>query len=226
VILQIGAKHMASPWGTAVVFCQIAACAVAVWLAGGLSDSVAQAQETFLGRSADQWSAALASAEGPRRLQAAWALAQLAGSSSGGPGNQRRFAELVKLVQDRDPSVRYWGVTGLAAFADRLDKGDGRRSGVVNTLQPLLDDKAPGPRIAAAQALGQLGQADKALPVLIAAMSDPQESVRIQAVAALERLGPAARSAEQTLRTATNDPSEYVKRISQRAVLQLAEEKK
>jgi HEAT repeat protein len=184
------------------------------------------AEETFLGRTADEWSAALTSSEGQQRIHAAWAIAQFAGRSSGAPDDQERFAELVKLVNDSDPSIRYWGVTGIGMFAARLDKRDGGQMAAINTLTPLLQDRAPSPRIAAAQALGQLGQADKALPVLVAAMRDPQDAVRIQAVAALEKLGSAARPAEQTLRAAMSDPSEYVKRISERAIAQFAADKK
>ena len=54
-----------------------------------------------------------------------------------------------------------------------------------------------------------------------AAMSDPQDAVRIQAIAALEKLGESARPGEATLRAATTDSSEYVKRISTRALIKL-----
>ena len=176
----------------------------------------AMAQDKFLGRTADQWSQALTTTAGQQRVHAAWALAQMAGRASGGPGDHVQFAEMVKLISDSDPSVRYWGVLGLTSFAQQLKAGDSGRANVVSTLLPLLDDTAPGPRIAAAAALGQLGQPEKALPVLVAAMSDPQEATRIQAVAGIEQLGPAARPAEATLRAATTDSSEYVKRISSR----------
>jgi HEAT repeat protein len=112
-------------------------------------------------------------------------------------------------------------VQGFAAYAQRSGEKGGGQTAAVNTLMPLLEDKAAAPRIAAAQALGALGKSDQALPVLVAAMNDPQESVRIQAVAALEKLGPAARPAVETLRTATSDSSEYVKRISARALSSL-----
>src|SRR5205085_9948977 len=77
------------------------------------------------------------------------------------------------------------------------------------------------PRVAAAEALCLLGQAEKALPVIVAAMGDPQDSVRIQAVGALEKIGPAARPAIGTLQKAATDPSEYVKRISERSLVTL-----
>lgn len=186
----------------------------------------AAGQETFLGRSTDQWSAALTSDKAQQRVHAAWAISQLAGRSAREPSGQESFAELVKLVNDGDASVRYWGVMGLADYAQPTGGQSGSRTAPTNTLHPLLADQSPAPRIAAAQVLGLLNQADKALPVLVAAMSDPQEAVRIQAVAALERLGPAARPAVETLRAATGDSSEYVKRISARALARLEAEKK
>lgn len=121
-----------------------------------------------------------------------------------------QYAALVKLISDSDATVRYWGVIGLTSFAKQLKPGDSGRAGAVNTLAPHLDDKAPAPSIAAAAALGQLGQAEKALPVLVATMSDPHEAARIQAATALAQLGPAARPAEKTLRAATTDASESV----------------
>jgi HEAT repeats len=183
-------------------------------------------EDTFLGRSADQWSELLTSSSGQKRIHAAWAMAQLAGRFAGGPSDQVHFAELVKLVSDDDATVRYWGVIGLTAYGQRLGKGDGGQAAVVNTLEPLLGDEAAAPRLAAAAALGTFGHTEKALQTLVAALNDPQESVRIQAVAALEKLGPAAKSAEDVLRKATSDSSEYVKRISERALSRLQTAKK
>jgi FOG: HEAT repeat len=193
-------------------------CVVIVFL--GFSGE-ALGQEAFLGRTVDQWSASLASGMGQQRVEAAWALAQIASREAGGPGDHIQFAELVKLVSDSDPAVRYWGVLGLAGYATQLKAGDSGRGAALNTIAPLLDDKAPAPRIAAAASIGQLGQANRALPVLVAALGDAQEATRIQAIAALEQLGPAARPAEKTIRAATTDSSEYVKRISERAIKKL-----
>jgi len=179
--------------------------------------SASAADDEFLGRSAEEWSRELASSQGQARVYAAWAIAQLAGRS-GGLKDPIHIAELTKLIGDSDPTVRYWGVQGLASFSQRAENKDGGQTAVVAALEPLLADKSPAPRLAAALALGLLGQANKALPILEAAMNDPQEAVRIQAVAALEKLGPAARPALATLEAATSDSSEYVKRISERAV--------
>jgi hypothetical protein len=182
---------------------------------------LAQGQDTFLGRSTDEWAQSLTTSDRSKRVLAAWAIAQMAGRAAGGPNEQVHFAELVKLISDSDPAQRYWGVQGLSAFGQKLGEKGSARTAAINTLQPLLEDPSAAPRIDAAQALVTLGEPGKALPVIVAAMSDPQESVRIQAVAALESAGPAARPAEATLRVATNDSSEYVKRISERALSRL-----
>jgi len=177
--------------------------------------------DDFLGRSLEQWSDMLTSSQQTERTYAAWAIGQIATQRAGGPSDQIYFAELVKLIHDSDPTVRYWGVLGLAGYANKLDAKDGGRTAVANTVAPLLEDKAAAPRIAAAETLGKLGQPDKALPVLVSAMSDPQDSVRIQAATALEKLGDSARPALATLEKGTSDSSEYVKRISERSLQSL-----
>jgi HEAT repeat protein len=174
--------------------------------------------EEFLGRSLDQWSEMLSSQQASERAYAAWALGKLAEQSAGKPNDQVYFAELVKLVHDNDATVRYWGVLGLAGYAKKLPAKDGGQTAVVNTVLPLLEDSAAAPRIAAAQTVGLLGQPEKALPVIVAAMSDPQDATRIQAASALETLGPLSRPAITTLEKGTSDSSEYVKRITQRTL--------
>lgn len=192
-------------------------CVIAIL---GLTTELTAAEE-FLGRSFDQWSEMLTSSQPNERTYAAWAIGKLAEQSAGKPNDQVYFAELVKLVHDNDATVRYWGVLGLAGYAKSLPNKDGGQKAVINTVAPLLEDKAAAPRIAAAQTLGILGQPEKALPVLVAAMSDPQDSVRIQAAGALEAMGPAARPASATLEKGTSDSSEYVKRISERTLQSL-----
>jgi HEAT repeat protein len=199
-----------------------------LWLAVVLGVAVhsASGDETYLGRSLDAWSEDVTSADGKKRARAAFAIARLAGKAERGPGDQVYFAELVKLTSDGDAVVRYWGAVGMEMYGGRGGIKDGGQTAVVNALLPLLEDSLPRPRIAAAQAVGLFGRAEKALPVLEAAMSDPQEAVRIQAVEALEKLGAAARPAQATLRRATSDSSTEVKRISRRALDRLEAEKK
>jgi HEAT repeat protein len=180
-----------------------------------------RAADDFLGRSFEQWSEMLNSSQQNERTYAAWAISQLATQKAGGQSDQVYFAELVKLVHDNDATVRYWGALGLGGYAQKLPPKDGGQTAVANTLTPLLEDPVAAPRIAAAQTLGLLGQSEKALPVIVAAMENPQESVRIQAATALEKLGPAARPAIAILEKGTTDSSEYVKRISERSLQSL-----
>src|SRR5437868_10842363 len=173
------------------------------------------AEEPFLGRSTEEWNKQFASSEGQARVHAAWAIAQLAGTASG----ESNLIALDKLLHDSDPTVRYWGVMGLQFYGLKLANGNtAQMKSIIDRLQPLLDDKSVAPRIAAAETVGLLGKPEAALSVLVAAMDDPLDAVRIQAVGALEKLGPAARPAVATLQKATSDASEYVKRISERSL--------
>jgi HEAT repeat protein len=196
--------------------------ALSLLLAGSLS----LCDDSFVGKTPQQWKEQLSSAQPQSRVEAAWAIAQIAGRSASDPQNATLEGILQQLVRDADPSVRYWGTQGLAMYAQRVGPNVGGQAAAIRELEPLLNDKSPAPRIAAAGALGLLGKADKALPVLTSAMDDPQDSVRIQAVAALEKLGPAARPAISTLEKAMSDPSEYVKRISERSLASLGVESK
>jgi len=181
-----------------------------------VAGALARGEEAFLGRSREAWNQEFDSSTGQKRVYAAWAIAQLAGQAN------EELSLLEPLLKDDDATVRYWGAMGFQLRAENADKSDvGRLATASERLRPLLKDKAAAPRIAAAQSLAMLGQTEQALPVLVAAMGDPQDSVRIQAVAALEKLGPAARPAIDTLQKATGDSSEYVKRISERSLASL-----
>jgi len=178
----------------------------------------AAGEDAFLGRSTEEWNKQFQSSERQTRVYAAWAIAQLASKGK----DSTVLSNLEPLLKDSDPTVRYWGVMGLQFCGQNVDKGNATEvAAVTDRLRPLLEDKSAAPRIAAAESLALLRQADKALPVLLAAMDDPQESVRIQAVAALEKIGPAARPAIDTLQKAMTDSSEYVKRISERSLASL-----
>ena len=195
--------------------------AVLCWLS--LLTPISLAQEAYQGRSFDEWIEKLAVSQGSERIVAAEAIAHIAGRSAGGPQDAVFFAELVSLVSDSEPQVRYWGVIGLASFGEQLGRNGGGQTAVANTLEPLLVDKSLIPRIAAAQSLALLGKTTKPLAVLMAAMEDRQESVRIQAVTALERIGAAARPAKPALLKATNDNSETIRQIARRTLNGLEE---
>ena len=190
-----------------------------VWLA-----PLALTQETYQGRSFDEWIELLAVSQGPQRVAAAEPIARIAGRSAGSPQDAVFFAQLVSLISDSEPQVRYWGVMGLATFGEQLGKQGGGPTAVVNTLEPLLKDHSPAPRIAAAQTLALLGKTKQPLAVLVAAMADQQESVRMAAVTALERIGPAARPAQPALHKALSDHSETIRQIARRAIDRLEQQ--
>jgi HEAT repeat protein len=175
------------------------------------------ASPVLLGRSFKQWITRLESQQPQQRVEAAWAIAQLAMDFPDAPK--------ILLVHD-DATVRYWGVHGLQRIVLTARNDDRHRGSARAGLKSALSDSSPAVRVAAAESLALAGDATDSVPVLTAAMAHPQDAVRIQAVSALEKLGEAARPAAATLRAATSDSSEYVKRISARALQKLDAAKK
>jgi hypothetical protein len=102
---------------------------------------------------------------------------------------------LVELLERPDPALRWWGATGLVALG--AEAAPGRAA-----LRKALADPAPEPRIAAAEALANLGDDAAALPVLRAALRDDSAFVRLAALNVLDRLGPRARPALPAVRAA------------------------
>lgn len=113
-------------------------------------------------------------------------------------GNPAAVSTFVDALsgKERDPSgsVRYWAVIGVHTRACTIPVPNDR----VNRLEVLracLDDPSPAVRIAAAQALCEWGESDRALPVLIRGLAEPLESTRLLAATALDQLGETARPA-------------------------------
>jgi HEAT repeat protein len=164
-----------------------------------------------------QWQTRLESQQPQERAEAAWALAQLATEFPDAPA---------KMLAHDDPTVRYWAVQGLGRIVRASPASETLKAATRDTLKKTIADPSPAVRVAAAEALGLAGDTKDALPVLLEALGHPQDAVRIQAVSALEKLGETARPAEATLRAATGDSSEYVKRISTRTLTKLDATKK
>jgi HEAT repeat protein len=195
----------------------------AVCLLAGAANTARADEPRFLGRTRKEWVSELeASAGRRRRSHAAWALAQMADREAGPTGTMVWLNELFLLCEDESSTVRYWGQLGVQNFALKLPPNHPARASTIKLLMDAATDSSLAARIVAAKTLAQMGHADQGLEVLVDALQDPQESVRIQAIAALEKLGPTARPAEAALRVATSDPSEYVKRIATRALETLA----
>jgi HEAT repeat protein len=192
-----------------------------LFLGGAMPAQGADVPVTFLGRAHDQWVARLQSQQQHERVEAAWALSQIVVHHPPLAAESASQTALIALQSDRDPTIRYWGIHGLQRLVLTKPGPKAIHPAVYEALRAALQDESAAPRIAAAETLGLIAEADDALNVLTAAMGDSQDAVRIQAVSALEKLGEAARPAEAKLRAATSDSSEYVKRISTRALQKL-----
>lgn len=165
------------------------------------------AAERFLGRSAQQYAAALASEEPVNRSAAAWALAQLGAAAK---------SELLAAAKHDDPVVRYWAIRGIARALATAPTDD-----LSSALRASLNDSGAAPRLAAAEEVGRLGDLAAALPLLEAGLKNPVEGVQIQAVSALLAFGPDATPLLPAIREANQNGSEYVKRISTRILQNL-----
>jgi uncharacterized sulfatase len=111
--------------------------------------------------------------------------------------------ELVALVGDDEPAVRYWGAIGLVAL-------DGEAAPAMDALARALKDPAPNVRIAAAEALANLGRVDDALPVLVAGLGHPTAFIRLRAMNVLDRLGERARPALDAMKQARMEKKSHV----------------
>jgi HEAT repeat protein len=89
-------------------------------------------------------------------------------------------------------------------------------------LRAALSDAFPTVQVAAATALCRQGQLDESLPVLTRALKARQSPVRLQAILALDELGPRAAPALEAIREATRDAKNpYVARVARHALGQL-----
>jgi len=93
-------------------------------------------------------------------------------------------AFLENLKRDR-PSVRYWGVIGLASSEDISEKA--RRA-----LELALDDPSAAVRIEAANLLARHGDKESALPVLSQALANLDLNIVLNAARTVELLGDSA----------------------------------
>ncbi len=110
-------------------------------------------------------------------------------ASSDGPAAS---ANLDAWLGDAEPGVRYWAVMGCRIHGEPAVKA------ARANLSRLLQDESPSVRIAAAETLGQFGEAsdlDAALKVLVelARLDAQHEFVAVEALNALDALGTKAR---------------------------------
>lgn len=145
------------------------------------------------------------------RHLAAWEMSRLA---------ELAEEEIIESLAHDDPVVRYWAVRGMGWAISRLRP---RQDQLVKRLTKSLTDPSASVKIEAADQLARLGFVEEALPVLIAALDEPQESAAMQAAAALVAMGKQAAPARSKLQQASQSGGEYVKRLATRALQNLEE---
>ncbi len=113
-------------------------------------------------------------------------------------------------LKDEYASVRYWAVIGL--HYNCKEKPDRKQAEAM--LQKVLKDPAPVVRIAAAHALCDWGQEEKALPVLVDALNCQTDKGRLHAMIALKEIGEKAMPALEQIKAHEKDPDNYVQRVT------------
>jgi HEAT repeat protein len=128
----------------------------------------------------------------------------------------RSVAELVRMLDDPNPTVRVQGAQGLS------EHGPEARAAVPSLVKALQSPDSLL-RQHAALALGAIGpDARDAVPALITILDDPEWSVRRQAVLALGAIGPAARRSAAVLqRLRTSDPNSLVRKAAEEALTKI-----
>jgi len=121
-----------------------------------------------------------------------------------------------EALADEYASVRYWAVVGL----HNNSKGEVRAKAA---CEKALNDPAAVVRIAAAHALCDWGEEEKALPVLAAGLTDKTDKARLHAIIALNKIGEKARPLLPQIKAALKDSDNYVQRVAQTTMEQLGD---
>ncbi|MBI5688409.1 MAG: sulfatase-like hydrolase/transferase [Verrucomicrobia bacterium] len=104
-------------------------------------------------------------------------------------------ARLQALLDQKDSALRWWGATGLVALGKDAKPAEA-------ALRKAMSDDSPPVRIAAAEAIGNLGDHAAALPVLTKALEHEAPLVRLAAINVLDRFGAKAKPALPAIRAA------------------------
>jgi hypothetical protein len=116
------------------------------------------------------------------------------------PGNTKR---LVALLTNKDAALRWWGALGLVALGKDAKPAE-------SALRKALNDDSPSVRIAAAEAIGNLGDHAAALPVLTKALEHNAPLVRLAGINVLDRFGSKAKPALSAIRAAKMNQKDFV----------------
>jgi N-sulfoglucosamine sulfohydrolase len=118
-----------------------------------------------------------------------------------GMGTQHRD-KLTTLLGDADSAVRYWAAVGLAAL-------DAEAEPAADALNKALHDSSPSVRIAAAEALCNIGYEKQGLSVLAQDIKVANGFVQVEAASALfavrKKIGPEHKQIHAALASKPND---------------------
>ena len=108
------------------------------------------------------------------------------------PANMK---ELVPLLRADDPAIRWWAAVGLVALGEEARPA-------TDALLKATEDPSPNVRIAAADALCNLGRHDQAMPVLLAGLQHDSPFIRLRAINVFDRIGDKAKPHLDAIRKA------------------------
>ena len=118
--------------------------------------------------------------------------------------------KLVKLLAADEPAVRWWAAIGLAALGKQAAPAK-------DALHTALKDASPIVRVAAADALCNLGHYKHSLEVLTVALQHETPFVRLRAINVLDRIGDRARPAIDAMKKAGMKgifPADFLNRMT------------
>jgi arylsulfatase A-like enzyme len=152
--------------------------------------------------------------QGPDAKQTLSRLVEMATKASVGV---TALSDLIEGLSDEDPSVRFWGATGIGNIGV-YTRGVGARGGGWASARPP-NDPSPSVRIAAARAAARLGNVEGALSVLERELESPHQWGRLAAAIVLDEMDDQAKPVLGALKAALKDqPNKYIIRVANRAV--------
>ena len=120
--------------------------------------------------------------------------------------NPEAFKTLQKRLKDPEAAVRFWAATGCLILGDKAKSA-------ASSLSRLLEDESGDVRVAAAEAMHQLGEKQTAMEVLMAELEKPNPWVALRAANVLEIIGEEAVPASPRMREVeASTEADYVKR--------------
>jgi uncharacterized sulfatase len=117
-------------------------------------------------------------------------------------GDPQNIPKLTQMLSSPDSAIRWWGALGLVTLREQAKPAE-------RELISALGDSSPDVRIAAAEALAQLGKVDLALPVLKKSLSIDDPFVRLSAMNLIQRIGSPAKSLIPAIKKAGMKSSQH-----------------